>query len=51
MRFSDGTYFTLTPNLEADDEGIEDWTLSTPEGLVLTYGPRGRWQLSADEPG
>jgi hypothetical protein len=49
--FSDRTYFTLAPNREPDDEGIEDWELFTPDGLVLSYGPRGRWQLaSAGDP-
>jgi hypothetical protein len=48
--FSDETTFTVIPtSVEGDD--IENWELFTPEGLVLTYGPRGRWQLgSADDP-
>jgi hypothetical protein len=50
VHFTDETYFTLTPNQEDDDDAIEDWELFTPVGLVLTYGPKGRWQLSANEP-
>jgi hypothetical protein len=49
--FSDDSVFTVTPNLIEEDEDIENWELFTPEGLVLTYGPRGRWHLgSADDP-
>jgi hypothetical protein len=50
--FSDGSTFTIMP---AEDEGadpIENWELFTPENLVLSYGPRGRWQLrGVDDPG
>jgi hypothetical protein len=48
--FSDETLSTVTPDMDEDDD-VENWELFTPEGLVLTYGPRGRWQLgSADDP-
>ena len=43
--FSDGTGFALTPIPDEEDDAIENWELFTPEGLVLSYGPRGRWQL------
>jgi hypothetical protein len=43
--FSDGTTFTVTPIPDEEDDAIENWELFTPEGLVLSYGPRGRWQL------
>jgi hypothetical protein len=42
--FSDGTAFSATP-IAYDDEDVENWELFTPEGMVLTYGPRGRWRL------
>jgi hypothetical protein len=45
VMFSDDTYFTLTPTREVEEESIEDWELFTPHALVLSYGPRGRWQL------
>jgi hypothetical protein len=47
VRFSDETYFTLTPNRDADDESLEDWELITPD-LIVAYGPKGRWQISAN---
>jgi Family of unknown function (DUF6188) len=43
--FSDGSEFTVLPDHEGADDDLEAWELFTPEGLVLTYGPRGRWQL------
>jgi hypothetical protein len=43
--FSDGTTFTVTPIPDEEDDAIENWELFTPEGLVLSYGPWGRWQL------
>jgi hypothetical protein len=48
VRFSDRTYFTLTPRGE-EDKDLSDWELITPD-LILTYRPKGRWQLSANEP-
>lgn len=46
--FADGAHFTLTPNQEdGDDDAIEAWELFTPDGLVLTYGPAGRWQMDS----
>jgi hypothetical protein len=43
--FSDGTDFTITPVPDEGHDAIENWKLFTPDGLVLTYGPWGRWQL------
>jgi hypothetical protein len=47
--FSNESYFTLTPTWRVDDESVEDWELSTPEGLVLTFGPKGQWQLGRSD--
>jgi hypothetical protein len=43
--FSDGTCFEVAPDHEGSHDDIEAWELFTPEGLVLIYGPRKRWQL------
>jgi hypothetical protein len=43
--FSDGTDFTVTPIPDDEDDAIENWELFTPDGLLLTYGPWGRWHL------
>jgi hypothetical protein len=51
VSFSDGSSFNLTPVQDDSDDAIENWELFTPEGLVLAYGPRGRWLLGqADDP-
>jgi hypothetical protein len=42
--FSDGTAFTVTPIPDDDADAIENWELFTPDGMLLTYGPRGRWR-------
>jgi hypothetical protein len=42
--FSDGTSFTITPVWDGGDDAIENWELFAPDNLVLTCGPRGRWQ-------
>ncbi len=44
--FSDRTDFSITPVPDNEDDAIENWELFTPEGLVLTYGPYGRWHLN-----
>lgn len=44
--FSDGTRFTVTPIPDEEDDAIENWDLFAPEGMVLIYGPRGRWKLA-----
>lgn len=43
--FSDGTAFTVTPVVDETKDAIQSWELFTPEGLVLSYGPFGRWSL------
>lgn len=49
--FSDGTCFTVTPIPDEEDDAIENWELFTPDDLLLSYGPWGRWKLgSADDP-
>jgi hypothetical protein len=49
--FSDASFFTLTPVLDDADDAVENWEIFTPEGLVLAFGPRGRWLLGrADDP-
>jgi hypothetical protein len=51
LAFSDGTRFTATPVLDDEDDDIENWSLFTPDGRVLVYGPTGRWKLvSATDP-
>ena len=51
VSFSDEGSFTLTPIPDESDDAIENWEIFTPEGLVLAYGPRGRWLLGrADDP-
>jgi hypothetical protein len=51
MRFSDGSEFKVLPEPEGPDDELPTWRLFTPEGLVLRFRPRGRWDLvSADAP-
>jgi hypothetical protein len=51
VSFSDESSFTLTPIPDESDDAIENWEIFTPEGLILAYGPRGRWLLGrADDP-
>lgn len=51
LGFSDETNFTASPIPVDDDDDIENWSLFTPDGLVLVFGPRGRWKLvSATDP-
>jgi hypothetical protein len=44
--FSDRTDFSITPVPDDEDDAIENWQLFTPEGLVLKYGPYGRWHMN-----
>ncbi|HEX4729689.1 MAG TPA: hypothetical protein VH299_00370 [Solirubrobacterales bacterium] len=51
VSFSDETSFTLTPIPDEAEDAVANWEIFTPEGLVLAYGPRGRWLLGrADDP-
>jgi hypothetical protein len=51
ISFSDGSACFLRPHKDDDDDAIENWEIFTPEGLILAYGPQGRWLLGrADDP-
>jgi hypothetical protein len=51
VSFSDRSTLTLTPVGDESEDAIEHWEIFTPEGLILAYGPRGRWLLGrADDP-
>lgn len=43
--FSDGSTFEVTDSNEEPDHDLEAWSLSTPDGLVLSYGPGDRWKM------
>jgi hypothetical protein len=43
--FSDGSEFKVTAIRSLPEDEVENWQLFTPEGLVLNYGPAGRWRL------
>ncbi|HEY2052654.1 MAG TPA: DUF6188 family protein [Solirubrobacterales bacterium] len=43
--FSDASALTVIPDHLGAHDDIEAWELFTPEQTILTYGPRGRWQL------
>jgi hypothetical protein len=48
ISFSDGSRFVVDPiPLQPDepDDDLENWHLFTPDGLVLNYGPEGRWEI------
>jgi hypothetical protein len=49
ISFSDGSSCFLSPNPDSQDEGLEYWEIFTPEGLILAYGPSGRWLLGSAE--
>jgi hypothetical protein len=52
ISFVDGSCSVVTPIHDNAVDAIENWQLFTPHGAVLSYGPRGRWDLtSADEVG
>jgi hypothetical protein len=42
---SDGSIFKVTAGDEEPDDDLETWSLLTPEGLVLNYGPGDPWKL------
>jgi hypothetical protein len=44
--FSDGTNLTVASIHDDADDAVENWDLFSPEGLVLIYGPKGRWKLA-----
>lgn len=45
MRFADGSGFKVLPEPEEPDDELPSWRLFTPDGLVLRFRPRGRWDL------
>jgi hypothetical protein len=48
ISFSDGSRLVVDPiPLEPGepDDDLENWHLFTPDGLVLNYGPEGRWEI------
>ena len=48
LRFSGGTCFTATP-IPVEDDDVENWEFFTPESLVLSYGPKGQWQVGRSD--
>jgi hypothetical protein len=48
ISFSDGSRFVVDPiplQPGEPDDDLENWHLFTPDELVLTYGPEGRWEI------
>jgi hypothetical protein len=51
ISFSDESSCSVAPSPDYVDDDGENWELFTPDGLVLAYGPRGRWLLGrVDDP-
>jgi hypothetical protein len=44
--FSDGSAFRIVADPEERDDFYESWSLLTPDGLALNYGPGDHWKLS-----
>jgi hypothetical protein len=44
--FSDGSTFEVTETDEEPDDDLEMWSVLTPDGLSLEYGPGAHWKLS-----
>jgi hypothetical protein len=45
IRFSDGSSFEVTVEPQTADDDPSNWSLFTPEGLVLEWGPGESWRL------
>jgi hypothetical protein len=48
--FSDGSRLEVNrcpPEPDGPDDHLETWTLISPEGFALNYGPGERWTLKA----
>lgn len=46
-----GSIFKVAPAEQEADDDPPNWKLFTPEGLVLVFGPGGKWRFNrADEP-
>ena len=51
LRFSDGSSLRVEPAPSESDGDPPNWKLITPDGLVLEFGPAGRWHIDrADQP-
>jgi hypothetical protein len=51
LALSDGSSFNVAPAEQEAEDDPPNWKLFTPDGLVLVFGPGGRWQFNrADEP-
>jgi hypothetical protein len=51
VALSDGSCFSVVPAEQTAEDDPPNWKLFTPEGVVLVFGPGGRWQFNrADEP-
>ncbi|HEU5063422.1 MAG TPA: hypothetical protein VFT79_09770 [Solirubrobacterales bacterium] len=51
LALSDGSSFSVVPAEQEAEDDPPNWKLFTPNGLVLVFGPGGRWQFNrADEP-
>jgi hypothetical protein len=50
-KLSDGSLLDVKPTAREADDDPPNWELSTPDGVVLEFGPGVRWQISsADAP-
>jgi hypothetical protein len=51
LALAGGGAFKVVPAPQESEDDPPNWKLFTPEGLVLVFGPGGRWQFKrADEP-
>jgi len=51
LALSDASSFNVVPAEQATEDDPPNWKLFTPQGLVLVFGPGGRWHFNrADEP-
>lgn len=50
LALSNGSSFNVVPAEQEAEDDPPNWKLFTPDGLVLVFGPGGRWQFNrADE--
>jgi len=51
ISFSDGTDFRVTMEPQTAENDPMNWTLLTPDGFILVWGPGANWALKrGDEP-
>lgn len=51
LGLSGGSSLKVVPAPQEADDDPPNWKLFTPDGLVMVFGPGGRWQFNrADEP-